>query len=152
MLNGEFEAYNAGDKMVWRIIPEEKSVKVFKIERGVEKLQWQGPLDDVPKNWRDISRSSTTLYKKCLALSTSTVHEGVDDNTAMCIPGVGWCSVEGTRIQLLFEDGIRMEIQLQTKEVLYCGGRRRKEKWRLDDQKLPEYIWERLIQSQVFKM
>jgi hypothetical protein len=152
MLNGEFEAYSAVDRMVWKTIPEEKSVKLFNIERGVENLQWQGPMDDVPRKWRDISRSSTALYKKCLALSTSTVNEGVDDNTAMCIPGVGWCSVEGTRIQLLFEDGIRMEIQLQTKEILYCDASRRKERWHLNDTKLPEYIRERLAQSQVFKM
>ena len=152
MLNGEFEAYNAGNGIVSRIFPDEQSIKFFLIDKGMEKIQWQGGMEDVPRIWRDASRSTTGLYNKCLALSTGAIDDGSSDGTARCVPGVGWCSVHGKTIQLLFEDGVRMDIQLQTREILYCDGKRKKERWQLADEKLPQYIRERLAQSQVFEM
>jgi hypothetical protein len=152
MLNGEFEAYNAKDGIVSRILPEERSIKIFIIDKGGEKLQWQGAIEDIPRMWRDVSRSTTALYNKCLALSKGAIDDGHSDGTARCVPGVGWCSVHGKTIQLLFEDAVRIEIQLQTREILYCDGSRKKERWRLADEELPEYIRERLARSQVFKV
>jgi hypothetical protein len=152
MLNGEFEAYNAGDGIVSRIFPEERSIKLFLIDKGIENIQWQGAMENIPRIWRDILRSTTGLYNKCLALSKGAIDDGSSDGTARCVPGVGWCSVHGKAIQLLFEDGVRMEIQRQTREILYCDGKRKKERWQLADERLPQYIRERLARSQVFEM
>jgi hypothetical protein len=148
MLNGEFEAWNSREGVIVRISEDKKEVKIISVQGDCESIQWQGAIDDIPQVWREPLRSATSLYRKCVSLS----REAVDaDGTAVCVPGVGWCATRDKKIQLLFEDGIRMEVDLDGKRLVYCDARRRKERWRFGDEDLPMYIRERLRQSEVFR-
>jgi len=44
-----------------------------------------------------------------------------------------------------------MEVNLDDQEILYCDVNRRKEKWRLNHDHLPNYIRERLDSCRAFK-
>ena len=148
MLNGEFEAWNSREGVIVRISEDKRDVKIISVEGDCESIQWQGAMDDIPQVWREPLRSATSLYRKCVSLSKEAVDA---DGTAVCVPGVGWCATRDKKIQLLFEDGIRMEVDLDGKRVVYCDARRRKERWRFGDEDLPMYIRERLRRCEVFR-
>jgi hypothetical protein len=149
MLNGDFEGVDLNEGTGVRIskaMKEGEEVKVFSIkEDGGESIQWQGPMDEIPKLWQPAVSSAMTVYRKCMLL------EGEGEDTAVCVPGLGWCNVRGKRIQMLFEDGVRMEVNLQTQEIVYCDVRRRKQCWRLNQGDFPGYVLERLEKCEVFK-
>ena len=147
MLNGEFEACDAREGVVIRLNPETGTIKVSSVDEETEDLRWQGDINDIPGIWKKLLQSSILLYQKCLAVSS----DQNSDDTAACVPGIGWCVTQGKRIQLLFEDGVRMEVNLEDEEILYCDVNRRKEKLRLNQDRLPKYIRERLNQCRAFK-
>jgi hypothetical protein len=151
MLNNDFEAWNASEGTVVRIL-QDKQTKIFSVTGEVETLRWQGTADDdIPTRWRGTLRNALTIYQKCLRLSEEKSEAEEEDCTARCVPGVGWCSVRGKRIQLLFDDGIRMDINLHERSIVYCDSRRRKERWKLESGELPGYIREKLDRCEVFK-
>ena len=154
MLNGDFEGVDLNDGRGVRIFKamkeDEEEVKVFSIkEDGRESIHWQGQMDEIPKPWQPAVSSAMTVYRKCMLLEGE--REGDGEDTAVCVPGLGWCSVRGKRIQMLFEDGVRMEVNLENQEIVYCDVRRRKQRWRLNQGDLPGYILERLEKCEVFK-
>ena len=151
MLNEEFEACNTRDGSIVRTCPERRMAKVFTVDANVEKLRWQGDVSELPREWRELLRSAGDLYHRCLEDRTVDYDDGPSDGTATYLPGIGWCSTEGNHVQLLFEDGVRMEMNLGKQEILYCNANRRKEKWRLDRDRLPSYITERLDRCSAYK-
>jgi hypothetical protein len=150
MLNGDFEGVDLVQGKGVRISNTgREEVKVFVVKDDLESVQWQGPVDEIPRLWRPTVDSAMTLYKKCMLLEGRTEGEGRD--TAVCVPGLGWCNVRGKRIQMFFEDGVRMEVDLETREIVYCDIRRRKERWKLGGEDLPRHVLQRLEQCEVFK-
>lgn len=152
MLNGDFEGFDLKEGILVRILKMStgKDVKVCSVKDDVESIQWQGPQDEIPKLWQPSLNSALALFKMCMRLDRKN-EENEGDETAICVPGVGWCNVRGKKIQMLFEDGVRMEVNLETKEIVYCDLRRRKEWWKLDQEDLPRYVLERLEQCEVFR-
>jgi hypothetical protein len=150
MLNDEFETCDSREGIIVRISADQKDVRIFSVDGEREDLRWQGNVDDTPRVWRESLRSATSLYRKCLSLSTETAEEDTD-GTAKCVPGVGWCATRDKKMQFLFEDGVRMEIDREARNLIYCDLRQRKERWRLTDEDLPRYIRERLEQCSVFR-
>lgn len=151
MLNGEFEASDIRERTVIRLNSGLRTVKVLSVDEDVENLRWQGDLVEIPELWKDLLRSSILLYQKCLAVNKETSYDEESDSTALCIPGIGWCAIHGKWVQFLFEDGSRMEINMEGQGILYCDTNRRKEKWRLNQDQLPTYIKERLDRCMAFR-
>lgn len=151
MLNGEFEGCDTMEGTVIRLNPELRTVKVLSVDMDVENLRWQGNVNEIPAIWRDLLRSSSLLYQKCLAVNKCSPSDEGSDSTALCIPGIGWCAIHGTRVQFLFDDGSRMEINMEDQEILFYDTKRRKEKWQLNQDRLPTYIKERLDRCMAFK-
>lgn len=149
MLNGDFEAVDMVEATMVRMGTDRRSAKVFTLNENVEKLQWQGNNDEIPGVWKSLLRSATTVYQKCLTVSGEQFES--EDGTAICVTGVGWCSVRGKRIQVLFDDAVRIEVDLDEREVMYCDARRRKERWQLNHDHLPSYIRERLDRCRAFR-
>lgn len=145
MLNGDFEMAELSEGTVVRIFNTMKEVRI--LSRDGESIQWEGPVDEIPKLWQPTLDSAIRLYRKCMALEG----QGETVDTAVCVPGVGWCNVRGKRIQMLFEDGVKLDVDLESQEVVYCDVRRRKERCRLGQEDLPRYVLERLRQCEVFK-
>jgi hypothetical protein len=150
MLNGEFEVWNARQSLLLRITSDGQDVKILSVDGERERVCWQGNVDHVPRVWRDSLRYATLLYRKCLSLSVDA-RDDVDDVTAMFVPGVGWCSKRGKTTQLLFEDGVRIDVDHSEGILIYCDERRNKERWRFNDGDLPRYICERLQRCEVFR-
>jgi hypothetical protein len=151
MLNGDFEASNTREGIVLRLNPELRALKVLSIDGDVENLRWQGDVNEIPPAWRDLLRSSTHLYQKCLAMDKGTSFNEEADNTAVCVPGIGWCAIHGKRVQFLFEDGSQMEMNMEDREIQFCDIKRRKERWRFDHDRLPIYIKDRLDRCTAFR-
>ena len=145
MLNGDFEMVELSEGIVVRIFNTMKEVRI--LSGNGENIQWEGPVDEIPKLWQPALGSAIRLYRKCMLLEG----QGETVDTAVCVPGVGWCHVRGKRIQMLFEDGVRLDVDLESQEVVYCDVRRRKEQWRLEQEGLPRYVLERLRQCEIFK-
>jgi hypothetical protein len=145
MLNGEFEACDAREGIVIRLNLERGTIKVSSINE--EDLRWQGDINEIPGTWKKLLRSSILLYQKCLSVSS----DQNSDDTAVCVPGIGWCVTRGQKRQLLFEDGVRMEVNLDDQEILYFDANRTKERLRLNKDRLPTYIKERLDRCRGFK-
>jgi len=151
MLNGEFEACNTREGIVLRLNPELRAVKVLSMDGDVENLRWQGDVTEIPAVWRDLLQSSTHLYQKCLAVNKGTSSNEEADSTAVCVPGIGWRTIHGKRVQFLFEDGSRMEINMEDREILFCDIKRRKERWQFDHDRLPIYIKDKLDKCVAFR-
>jgi hypothetical protein len=151
MLNGEFEGSDTREGTFVRVNCAQRTAKVYSIEDDLENLRWQGDVTDVPPDWRDLLRSSLLLYQKCLAINKDASFSDDPDNTARCVPGIGWCTTQGKRIQFFFEDGSRMIINTEYQEIIYCDPNQKKEKWELNHYRLPTYIEERLDRCMAFK-
>jgi hypothetical protein len=150
MLNDEFEAWDSREGIIVRFSADQSNIRFHSVDGEREDLRWQGNVGDTPRVWRESLRSATTLYRKCLSLSTETAGEDTD-GTAKFVPEVGWCATRDRKIQFLFEDGVRMEIDPEARNLVYCDARRRKERWRLSDDDLPRHIRERLERCSVFR-
>ena len=147
MLNGEFEACDAREGIVIRLNVERGTIKVSSVNEEAEDLRWHGDINDIPGTWKKLLQSSILLYQKCLSVSPRRN----SDDTAVCVPGIGWCVTQGQKTQLLFDDGVRMEVNLDDQELLYCDVNRTKERLRLNKDRLPTYIKERIDRCRAFK-
>jgi len=151
MLNGDFEGCNIQQGILIRRGSQQSVVKVFTLDDDVENLEWEGDVSEIPHKWEDLLRSSVELYSRFEALSNGALHDEESEDTARFIPGIGWCSTRGSKVQLLlFQDGVRIEVNVETGELVYCSKSRRKEKWSLHHGRLPPYVRERLEQCRAF--
>jgi hypothetical protein len=150
MLNGDFEAYDVRERTLIRLSNERQTAKVFSVNEDVEILRWQGDIEGITNEWRNAIQSSIRLYEKCLALHSLDSCDDIDD-TALCVPGVGWCSIRGENVQFLFADGVSMKINMDSRQLVYCDANRRKERWLLNQGQIPSYVKERLERCMIFK-
>ena len=150
MLNGDFEGCNTQRGILIRRGAKQSTVKVYRLDEDVEELLWEGNISDIPSEWGDVLRSSAQLYSRCMAMDKDTPSEGGSEDTARCIPGVGWCTTRGPKVQLLFKDGVRIDLSVERRELLYCNKNGRKEKWPLHQDRLPRYITQRLDRCKEF--
>jgi len=151
MLNGDFEGCNIQQGILIRRGSKQRVVKVFTLDDDVEELQWEGDLSEIPQEWEDLLRSSVELYSRFRALGDNARLDEESDDTSRCIPGVGWCSTRGSKVQLLlFKDGVRIDVNMETGELVYCSKNQRKEKWALHHGRLPTYITEKLELCRAF--
>lgn len=148
LLNGEFEIYNAQTKTRARLTADRRNAKIYNSE---DQLGWQGMIDKPPLRWRDLLRFAIDFYEKCVSIAPAFPERQGVDETHRFAPGIGWCSRIGKRIQFLFDDGVRLQVDLETREILYCGGKMEKSKWSLDQPNLPAYICDRLGHCQAFR-
>ena len=144
MLNGDFEGYDVQDATLIRIFPARRTFKVFKLDKDVEHLRCESTITDIPKQWAALFHSCNIIYRQCLRLCGEET-EADDGVTARYAPGIGWCTFRGALLQFLFDDGIRMDINLDTWEMLYYDLRSKKN-WQLTNDKLPMYAREKLEQ------
>jgi len=73
-------------------------------------------------------------------------------DTALCVPGVGWCAIRGNRYQFLFEDGVRMVVDRNLREIIYSDAWREKLKWRWGDfEQLPRHVKARIEKIALFR-
>jgi hypothetical protein len=156
MLNGEFEAWNSREGFLIKLLPDEGRVKVFAITDDLEKLRWEGDLEGIPNKFKRTLESSVKLYKRCLTIFEGDAEklEGESQETALCVPGVGWCSIRGNRYQFFFEDGVQMDINREGPgEILYRDAYgREKQKWLLRDiERLPRHVKARIEKIGVFR-
>lgn len=150
MLNGDFEACDTQKGTLIRLNNKQQIVKVFSVNEDIEILRWEGHIEDITNEWRNTIQSSIRLYEKCFGLYNLDSHDDID-NTALCIPGVGWCSVQKEDVQFLFADGVSMKINMDNRQLVYCDASRRKESWRLNQDRLPNHVKERLEQCTKFR-
>ena len=150
MLNGDFEAFDTQQGILIRRCAKHGTVKVFTLGEDVEQLEWEGDVSEIPDRWKDLLRLSLELYSRCIKLSNDGLHdEGLDD-TARFVSGIGWCTMHGPVVRLLFKDAVRIDVNLEKQEVMYSKPNRSKEKWPLHHDRLPSYIAERLDQCKAF--
>ena len=151
MLNGDFEVCDMQHGILIRRGAKERVVKVFTVdEEGVDHFEWEGDISEIPDKWEDLLRSSVKLYSRCIALSNRGLPEGDLEDTANFVSGVGWCTTRGPMVQFLFKDAVRIDVNLEKRELMYCNANRRKERWPLYYDRLPTYITERLDQCRAF--
>lgn len=156
MLNGEFEAWNSREGFLIKLSPKEGRVKVFAVTDDLEELLWEGDLDGIPNKFKRTLESSDKLYKRCLTIfeGDGAKLESESQETALCVPGVGWCSIRGNRHQFFFEDGVQMDINTEGPgEILYRDADgREKQKWLLGDfERLPRSVKARIDKIAVFR-
>ena len=152
MLNGEFEACESRNGLVVRLIPEDRSVKVFSMNDDSEELRWEGDIERIPDIFRTTLESSFRLYKKCQGIFDGNSMDYEPHDTALCVPRVGWCAIRGNRYQFLFEDGVRMVVDRNLREIIYSDAWRDKRKWRWGDfEQLPRHVKARIEKIALFR-
>ena len=152
MLNGEFEACESRKGIVIRLIPEDRSVKVFSMNDDSEELRWEGDIERIPDIFRTTLESSFRLYKKCQGIFDGNSMDYEPHDTALCVPRVGWCAIRGNRYQFLFEDGVRMVVDRNLREIIYSDAWREKLKWRWGDfEQLPRHVKARIEKIALFR-
>jgi hypothetical protein len=156
MLNGEFEAWNSREGFLIKLLPDEGRVKVSAITDDLEELRWEGDLEGIPNKFKRTLESSVKLYKRCLTIfeEDGGKFEGESQETALCVPGVGWCSIRGNRYQFFFEDGVQMDIDREGPGVIKYRDAygHEKQKWLLGDfERLPRHVKARIEQIAVFR-
>jgi len=148
MLNGNFEAYVAKDATLVRVTSDRKFVKIFK---GKDDLRWEGAVKSVPMLWKETVRTAMELYTRCSRLLADEFKSQDVDNTALFVSGLGWCSKNGSKLQLFFEDGVRLQVDSETQDLIYCDANGKREHWSLDHRDLPIYICDRLRRCEAFR-
>ena len=152
MLNGEFEACDSREELIIRFFPEDRSVKVFSMTEDSEELRWEGDAEGIPDKFRTTLESSVRLYKKCQGVFDGSSMEYEPHDTALCVPGLGWCAIRGNRYQFLFEDGVRMVVDRNLREIIYSDAWRDKRKWRWGDfEQLPRHVKARIEKIALFR-
>ena len=156
MLNGEFEAYNSREGFLIKISPEEERARIFEITDEFEDLRWEGDVEGIPDKFKTTLESSVKLYKRCLTIfkGDGGKLESEWQETALCVPGVGWCSIRGNRYQFFFEDGVQMDINREGPgEIVYReASGQEKQKWFMGDfERLPRHVKAKIERIAVFR-
>lgn len=151
MLNGDFEAWNMRESTVVRVKSDRRNVSIISLSTDVENLLWEGTTNKVPGIWKDLLQSALELCQRCTDISTEGPEDGGMDHTARFVPGVGWLTKYGHKIQMLFEDGIRVDVDTETRDIIYCDSKGRKEWWKVYQGDLPGYVRERLRRCEAFR-
>ena len=151
MLNGDFEAWNMRESTVVRLKSDRRTVSIISLSTAVENLLWEGTTNKAPGIWKDLLQSTLELCQRCTDISTEGPKDGGMDHTARFVPGIGWLTKYGHKIQMLFEDGIRVDVDTETRDIIYCDSKGRKEWWKVYQGDLPGYVRERLRRCEVFR-
>ncbi|BFZ60711.1 hypothetical protein YB2330_001755 [Saitoella coloradoensis] len=165
-LNGDFEGKirrKSGEVVYVRIL-EEKDVGV---EDAEERVMWKGSVDgSVPAKWRDCVDTVKNWWRKSKEMQEEEEPESDEeddddedtgeerdmdaaDSTARFVDGIGWCAKLGRKWNMLFEDGVRIDITPPSRggeetKVLVVDGGVRRELVVKSGLELPEFVRERL--------